>query len=662
MTSEQVIHRPLPGLWARPGAVDGPYPLRKADARPARRERRRDASTREVLAAINALEPALERAGDAELDRRIDGLSTALIRRGMNRADAVAAFALVREVSRRSLGLRHHDVQLRAGWAMLGGRIAEMNTGEGKTLSATLAAATAALSGVPVHVITVNDYLAARDAEAMAPLYARLGLGVGTALETQTAEQRRTGYRQPVTYCSNKQLVFDFLQDRLTLGQATDATRLKLDRVLGRRGRGEALLLRGLSFAIVDEADSVLIDEARTPMILARERADDARDALFLRALELARALVPGRDFAIDPHARQARLTQRGRSALGRLCAGDPGPWRSERHREQLLALALAALYAYRRDGEYVVKDARVCIVDGYTGRVMGDRAWQGGLQQMIELKEGCATSAERETLARISQQRFFSHYMRLGGMTGTAREVRRELGRVYGLEVERIPPHRPSRRRDLGETVFVDAQTKWRAVTRRVAALHATGQPVLLGTRTVRDSEELSTRLHDAGIAHQVLNARQDAQEAAIIARAGQRGQVTVATSMAGRGTDIALGPDVAALGGLHVIACERGEAARIDRQLFGRAARQGDPGSFERIGALDEELLLELPAAVRRLAAGLTRLSGTGGRLPLRLGTLLCALAQRLAEARRARQRRTVMEADRRMDRSLAFAGKRS
>jgi preprotein translocase subunit SecA len=615
-----------------------------------------------VVRRVNDAEELHLSLDDAALERCVDRLRARLAVQGISPQLACETFALIRESARRSLGLRHHDVQLRAGWALLNGRIGEMNTGEGKTLSATLAAATAALAGIPVHVITVNDYLAERDAAKLSALYDRLGISVGVVREGDETDVRRNAYRQPVVYCSNKQLVFDFMQDQLDIARlrgagGSGATRMKLGRLFRMRRHDDVLMLQGLCFAIVDEADSVLVDEARTPMILARESRDAGRTLLYTQALHFARALDRNRDFLVHAHAHRVELTGHGLRRAAAMCLGAGARWEGARQREQLLTLALTALHTFHLDEHYVIKDERVCIVDAYTGRVLGDRSWEGGLQQMIELKESVPMTPERETMARLSQQRFFAQYLRLGGMTGTGHEVRRELRRVYGLRFERIPTHRPSLRRYHGERLFRDAGAKWAEVLSRVKTLHQQGRPVLVGTRSIRDSEFASGVLAAAGLAHQVLNARQDAEEAAMIARAGERGQITIATNMAGRGTDIALGEGVAELGGLHVIACERHEASRIDRQLFGRAARQGDPGSCERMMALDDELMrFHLPATLRRLVGALA----PSGELPRWLAPALARGAQRHAERERARQRKAVEAADRRMDEMLGFAGR--
>src|SRR3954470_23758641 len=515
------------------------------------------------------------------------------------------AFALVRAAAQATLGMRHFDVQLVGGMALLQGRVAEMETGEGKTLTATLAAATAAMAGHAVHVITVNDYLAERDAQHLRPLYQALGLTVGCVVHGMEPQARRAAYRCDVTYCSNKEITFDYLRDRLVLGGRPRPIAQRLD-VLAGAGSGERLLLRGLQFAIVDEADSVLVDEARTPLILSASLSASDEQTVYRQALALAREL--GRDdYSIDE--RTVELTGRGRDRLRALATPLGGLWSGPRRSERLVAQALTALELFERDKHYVVRDGKVQIVDEFTGRLMADRSWEQGLHQLIEIKEECEVTGRRETLARISYQRFFRRYLHLSGMTGTASEVADELFAVYRLRVARIPTHRPVQRRRLADRVYGRAADKWSPIVQAIAARHAAGQPVLVGTRSVAASEKLARLLDEAGLAYRLLNARQDADEAAIVAQAGERGRITVATNMAGRGTDIKLGAGVAELGGLHVICTELHDAFRIDRQLMGRCGRQGDPGSVRQYMALDDDVIkngLGPDVAERYKAAG--------------------------------------------------------
>jgi preprotein translocase subunit SecA len=563
------------------------------------------------------------------------------------------SFAIVREGSVRRLGHRHYDVQLIGGYALLRGMMAEMATGEGKTLAATLAAATAAMAGVPVHVITVNPYLAERDAAAMRPLYESLGLSVGVITEGLAATERAAAYRCDITYCTNKDVAFDYMRDRLRNGRRIGNLRRKAAALRGGSGPANQSLLRGLHFAIVDEADSVLIDEARTPLILSAA-SDVVREAVvFDQALELAQGLSEGRHYELVPNERRARLTPRGRAKLADAEQMGP-PWAELEERERLVTLALTTLHVFRRDEQYLMRDGKVEIVDEYTGRILPDRTWSDGLQELIERKEGLALSDRHETQARMTYQRFFRRYRRLAGMTGTAREVVEELWRVYRLPVASIPSNRPSRRVARPFVGHRDRASKWRAIVAEAATLHRSGAPVLIGTRTVADSAVASAHLDQAGIDHVVLSAAQDASEAEIVARAGRFGAVTVATNMAGRGTDIR--PDTAALarGGLAVFISELHEAARIDRQLAGRSGRQGEPGEVCTHVALDDALIeRHCPRPLLTVARLLARGRATGSIVAL------ARLSQRRAERLHARMRRALLKSDQWVGEVTAFAG---
>ena len=356
-------------------------------------------------------------------------------------------FALVREAASRTIGQRHYDVQLMAGWALLQGKLVEMETGEGKTIAATLPASTVALAGYPVHVITVNDYLAQRDADEMGPLYRFLGLSVGAVVQGMTKAERRQAYAKSITYCTNKELAFDYLRDRVALAHRGSRLHLSLEKLRGNASRDEELVLRGLYFGLVDEADSIFVDEARTPLILSSSTGAADEKAQCEQALEFARRLAPGADYVADLAERSVSLTPAGRARLEDFAADLAGAWTSVRAREELVTQALTALILFRRDQHYVVSEGKVQIVDEFTGRVMPDRSWERGLHQLIEVKEHCDPTQRRETLARLTYQRLFRRYIRLAGMTGTAREVAREIRSVYGLDVVRIPLHRPSRR-----------------------------------------------------------------------------------------------------------------------------------------------------------------------------------------------------------------------
>jgi preprotein translocase subunit SecA len=613
---------------------------------------------RNIIPATNRHEERFRRMSRDEIGWQVAAMRRELRAHGFGLERAARVFALVREVSMRSLEMRHFDVQILGGWVLLNGMVAEMQTGEGKTLTATLPAAAVALAGIPVHVITVNDYLAQRDAEWMGPVYRALGLSVGTIIQGMDVEERRRAYRCDVTYCTNKEIVFDYLRDRLDMGRRPGPIQRRLEELSGNGGRLARLRLRGLCYAIVDEADSVLIDEARTPLIISG-RGDNSYEALIYRqALELSRRLQSEEDYVIDFPRREVELTEVGKAhleSLGKECGGF---WNGRLRREEMVHKALTARHLFHRDKHYVIKEGKVQIVDEYTGRIMPSRSWEGGLHQLIETKEECEVTAQTEVMGRISYQRFFRRYLALSGMTGTAREGSREFWSVYRLKVVTVPTNKPLRRHGLRSRIFSLADEKWAAVVARIQEMHHQGRPVLIGTRTVADSERLAALLAEAGLPCRVLNALQDRAEAEIIAQAGQRSQITVATNMAGRGTDIKLDAGVEEMGGLHVMATERHDAHRIDRQLFGRCGRHGEPGTFEAFVSLEDELLKAHPAPLLGLV-GPDRLSAgsVAGRW---LSRLLIRNSQRAAERRHFHMRRDLLKLDESLDSALAFSGR--
>lgn len=565
----------------------------------------------------------------------------------------VEAFALIRLAGRRTLGKAAFDTQMIAARVMLDNHLAEMATGEGKTLAAALCAAAGALGGAPVHVVTVNDYLVTRDAGLMTPLFAALGLTTGAVTATMDAEARRAAYACDITYCTAQELVFDYLRDRAIRVPGQSELQRQVA-ALTAQGTGPSPLLRGLCMAIVDEADSILVDEARMPLILSGPVPDNGHRAFQKQALDVARRLVPGEDFRRDAARMQAVLTDRGRARLGEHARGDRALWQNRHVREETVCMALAALHLYRRDVHYLLRDGKVVIIDESTGRISVGRIWSRGLHQLIELKEGCELTGEQVTLRQITYQRFFRRYLRLGGMSGTLREARRELASVYGLEVVRVPLRQPSRRTMLPMRVFATRDARWQAVVTRVRELRRLGRPVLVGTDSVAESEELSRRLSDAGLPHAVLNARQDAAEAVVVAQAGVAGAITVATNMAGRGTDIPLGPGVAEAGGLHVICCQHNASGRIDRQLIGRCARQGDPGSAEAFLALDVPQFAHFaPGTVLR------RVPDTGWSRPGWLVRALASLPQQAEERRQRRERAAMLRRDLGIEKDFTLLG---
>lgn len=654
----------------RPGLISGCYPERGdresglidrsfsvLQGTLARLSIDRQNGLKKIVAAIGRQGETLKTLNSASITALTSELRKKFRVQGLSAQLCMQSFALIREMSARTLQQRHYDVQLMSGWVMLRGQLAEMETGEGKTLAATLAAATAALAGIPVHVITVNEYLVKRDAELMGPLYRTLGLTVGAVTHAMSPEQRRDGYACDITYCTNKQVAFDYLRDRLLLGNNRSQLRLQLESAYTDNNRLNQFLLRGLCFAIVDEADSVLIDEARTPLILTRNVDSSAEQVVYRQALELAGQLESDSDFFIDPVNRGVQLSLAGQQKLEAFATVTDGIWRSARRREELVSQALHALHLLHKDRDYLVAEDKVLIVDANTGRILADRSWERGLHQLVEAKEGCPLTDAREQLGRLTYQRFFRRYLRLGGMTGTAREVSSELWSIYALRVQRIPLHLASQRREIAAQIYSQSEDKWTAVIAAVKEMQKQARPVLIGTGSVADSELLSQKLTATAISHRVLNARQDKAEAEIVALAGRRGQATVATNMAGRGTDIPLGEGVAALGGLHVISTCRNAARRIDRQLFGRCARQGDPGSYQAILSLSDDLVQQ------NCKSFIVKILGryADGKYPLhhQMNLFIMRRAQKKTEKRHREARRSLLQQDRQISRTLAFSG---
>ena len=601
----------------------------------------------------NAAEAEMQALDDAGLVAALKVTCVDMRQYGFTDKLLARAFAAVREASFRILGMRHHNVQLIGGWAMLQGMIAEMNTGEGKTLVATLTACTAAAAGAAVHVITVNDYLAERDAKVNLPLYNFFGLSVGTVIQGLTPEQRRIEYARDVVYVSNKEVVFDYLKDRIATGDAL-ATHYRL-RKLYSADQQPNVLMRGLHVAIVDEADSILIDEARTPLIISETVPDELGGELYHTALERAGRLVQGEHFNITEH-REVWITVNGEQYMREITADLAGVWTSTLWRNELLQKALTALFCYHRDEHYILQEGKIEIVDEFSGRVMPDRSWESGLHQMIEAKEGCEITGQRKTLSRMTYQRFLRRYLLLCGMTGTAVEVMPELKRVYDLEVFRIPTHLPSKRKRLPNRCWTNTEDRWKAVVERAIELSKMGSAILIGTRSVEASESLSERFKRLDIDHAVLNARNDKAEADTVALAGQTGRITIATNMAGRGTDIKLSDEVKKKGGLRVILTEFHESARVDRQLFGRSARQGQPGTVEAFVSLDDDLFARFAPLLLRMVRGVTN---NNGPVSPKLLNILVSYSQIVAERHNAGIRIATLKQDRKLQSLLAFSG---
>lgn len=630
---------------------------------------------RRQVAAINKLEPAMEALSDAELQAKTQEFRDRIAKGATTDELLTEAFAVVREASKRVLGMRHFDVQLIGGMVLNDGKIAEMRTGEGKTLTATLAVYLNALAGKGVHVVTVNDYLASRDADWMGRLYNWLGLSVGKILSQQDTAVKKEAYAADITYGTNNEFGFDYLRDNMEYD------------VSARRQRG-------LYFAIVDEVDSILIDEARTPLIISGP-ADDNTD-LYLRINEIPPLLTRQQeekgegDYWVDEKAHQVYISESGHVKLEKILAerGLVGPGESLYSPKNIILMhhlmaSLKAHTLFKRDQQYVVQDGEIVIVDEFTGRLMPGRRWSEGIHQAVEAKEGVRIQHENQTMASITFQNYFRMYEKLSGMTGTADTEAYEFQDIYGLETVVIPTHRKMIRIDEQDKVYRTVAEKYQAIVEDVKACHAKGQPVLLGTTSIENSELLSQLLTKEGIEHKVLNAKQHEREAPIVLDAGRPGMVTIATNMAGRGTDIVLGgginkavgaieadetlsaeekaqriaevksqwqklhDEVVAAGGLRIIGSERHESRRIDNQLRGRAGRQGDPGSSCFYLSMEDQLLRIFGGDRMRAIADRLKLE-PGVAIESKMLTRMIESAQRKVEGRNYDIRKQLLEFD--------------
>jgi len=599
-----------------------------------------------LLPKISALEPELQTLADEQIRKRSLSLRYRAKSGEPLSSLLVEAYALVREAGRRTINMRHFDVQVLGGIALFHRSIVEMQTGEGKTLVATLPLYLYGLMGRGCHLATVNDYLARRDAEWMGPIYRLLGMSVGV-VETQMPQvQRRKAYACDITYGTAKEFGFDFLRDRLLLRRIAEGQTDLLGGMLGRQqsGADEKPVQREAFFALVDEADSILIDEARTPLIISALPTEEQRLAVecFKWSAKVIHEFVEDVDYEYDHEKKTVELTAAGRQKARLLEKPPAMDTVGMVNIYQYLERAILVDREYHLDRQYVVRDGEIVIVDEFTGRLAEGRKWRDGIHQAVEAKEGVEVTVATGQAARITIQDYFLRYEHLAGMTGTAMGSARELRRIYRCHVLPIPTNRPMIRQGLLTRVFPNAEAKWAAVVEEVKQMHALGRPVLIGTRSIDKSEHLSRLLSAAGIEHRVLNAKHIAAEAEIVARAGQPGMVTVSTNMAGRGTDIKLGAGVAELGGLHVICTEMHDASRIDRQLIGRCGRQGDPGTYRQYLALDDDLLLAGlgPEKARRYKQLGEESSGPFDHL-----WRVFRKAQRKVQRRHFRQRRALM-----------------
>ncbi|MHC4533889.1 MAG: preprotein translocase subunit SecA [Planctomycetota bacterium] len=650
MLEQRISDKPLPrGLDATwdtgIGLIDGLKPRRKMFLRRAEK--------------VLSLEKNFSQMSDANLRKVSHELREIFRRQRDTKSDIERAFALVREVAARQIGNKPFPVQIAGAFAIDHGCIAEMATGEGKTLTATMPATVAGWRGQGCHIITVNDYLAQRDAEWMGRIYRFCGLTVAHIEQAMSADDRRAAYQADITYCTNKEVSADFLRDRLALGRVRGLSSALLAKIT-RAGQSiiDRLVQRGLNFAIIDEADSVLVDEAITPLIISGPAPNPEQVEAFRQAADIVSNFKQDTDYRINTRYREVELTNEGKNRLAQ-SAGTLGDiWQAERRREEIATKALVAKELYSLDKQYVIDEGKVVIVDDFTGRLMPDRSWRDGLHQAVEAKEKLEITPPKDTYARISFQRFFRMYHKLSGMTGTASEAAAEFWQIYHLPVVVIPTNRPCKRTNPPDIVLPTGEAKWKRILVEIRRVHERGRPVLIGTRSVQASEYISQMLDAENLNHQVLNAIRHREEAQIIAGAGQAGKITVATNMAGRGTDIKLGRGVAESGGLHVIASERNESGRIDRQLFGRCARQGDPGSAQAIVCLEDEFVSRYARNIvaylkKRHAFNTDGISSNTTRAVFRL-------AQRRAEKLALRQRKSVMRTDHWLEEQLSFSGR--
>jgi preprotein translocase subunit SecA len=627
--------------------------LRFATGQAARSIRREAAA---VHAAAEGLQPLSEEALTEKLVAPRDAMRRAF-RRGVPtpRAEFLQAIAIACEFARRTVGMTPYQVQIQAVITLLDGCAAQMNAGEGKTLSVALAAALHGLAGRHCHVVTANDYLAARDVELMRPLFDRCGLRASALVPQTSPDERRRCYDHDLVYGTGKELLADFLRDQIASGAAGSGVLRLIHEMKSSRGGVRAVVMRGLDAAIVDEADSVLIDEATTPLIISAGEGNELLLEAVTTARGLADQLVEHRHYRLDRRFRDVEFTDEGKVLIEEITAGLSGLWRSPARRDDLLGQAVIARDLFELDRHYIIDDGEIVIVDENTGRTMPGRSWSYGLHQAIEARAGVEMTEPARTLSRMSFQDFYARYQHLSGASGTLQGIRFELWRTYGLPVVVVPPRLPSRLTVPRPRHFATAERKHQALVDEVVRLQAQGHAVLVGTRRIDDSEHVAEALAGRGVACSVLNAKQHEHEAEVISAAGAPGVVTVATNMAGRGTDIKLTEAVIERGGLQVLMIEPHESARVDWQLFGRAGRQGQAGRAQAFVSLEDDLIARhTPWVVRPLRAL--------ARIPVLRAPLIPVLlwfAQARAQALAWSSRRTLRSFEKKMNKQLSFVG---
>ena len=576
-----------------------------------------------------------------------------------NPEDVQTALAAIREVMRRVRSEFPYKVQVAGAIGILRGCIMEMATGEGKTLTACMAGVIEGWKGLGCHVITSNDYLAIRDAEEMMGVYEFCGVSVGIVSQELESEARHAAYGADVTYLTGKEAAADFLRDRLALGSRRSTAKILARRILSGKTELDGVVQRGLPSAIIDEADSVLIDGGSMPLVISSGDSEAEGQTEILAASAFANTLLLGEDYLTNIKFRETRLTDAGREKMLLEVERSAEDWGSSHRAEELVLQALEAREFFKPTVQYLIIEEKIVIVDEGTGRLMPDHEWRDGMHQAVSAKEGLPVLAPKTTLAQSSFQDFFLRYSHLAGMTGTAIEARREFLQFYELPVMTLPPNRPCLRKCAGQDLFLSEEEKVYHIVEVILSCREKGQPVLVGTRSIGASQNLSEALSEAGIDHQVLNAVHSDVEADIIVEAGRSGQVTVATNMAGRGTDIKLGPDVSEAGGLHVILTDLHESARIDRQLLGRSSRQGDPGSYQYIISLEGGIFATAPHfCLTFVETAVTRLKfkKTGQKIGLILGKFF----QKRAERKSFRARCNLVRSAKSENEQLSFAGR--
>lgn len=600
--------------------------------------------------------------GGLSRERLDSELDTARIRIRLKRESneqLLRAMALVGEMAFRIRGEKPHLPQIAGALGILQNSIVEMATGEGKTLTAALAAVIAGWRGKGCHVVTSNDYLAARDAETMGDFFRACLLTCASITQDNTPDQRKAAYGADITYLTSKEATADFLRDQMALGPVTTHARLLARSLTGQKP--PALVQRGLFCAIVDEADSVLCDGGSTPLIISVPKDNAPSVAQYLTASEIADSMKIGRDFRVNKAFREARLTDVGRKKVMETLKGRPPAWARRTRAVELVLQAIEAREFFEAAVQYVVQDGKVVIVDEATGRIMPDHEWRDGIHQAVSAKEGVEVVPPRATSAQSTFQDFFLRYKVLGGMTGTAWEARKEFLQFYRLSVVRIPTHRPCIRYRSYRAFYETREEKIRDIAAQAQREHARGRAVLVGTKSIGSSEDISRALTQAGVRHEVLNAVQHEREAEIIALAGHKKSVTVATNMAGRGTDIKLDDAVRASGGLHVILTELHESSRVDRQLYGRSGRQGDPGSVADIICLGDDLFATIPAWVRRLLHLLLRMR-RGSGMAKDAAWRIAALCQWLGDGRAFSRRKQMVRGNHHFVDMISYSGKQT